>query len=370
MASVLDVPLSRILRVVAGSNDLSHVASVGWGDAPLPLPGPRAHSYVDFVMSAREPVRVSDLRQEQRFRVPDVLLDRGVRSSIGCALRGPRGPWGLLSAHSLDMREFVDDECAFVNELANTLSLAIAVKEAQQLHRDTISIASHELRTPLTSVIGLGQHLGRRLSRAGAEEAIVEMATSLTSEAFRLNAIIERWMGFAELHSGSARATVQRIDLRETVLRQVNAALDRHEAMVIDARLPDEPVEIDSAPDAIAGILDNLFENAARYAGEDCEIEVALWCEPDHVLLRVRDNGPGIAESQIPHLFERFYRGNGRVKGGLGIGLYVCRALAEELGGVLTVQNAPDTGAAFTLELPMRPPRRGILDASEHAAAR
>jgi len=357
IAEVLDVPLSRIVRVVAGSDTLQYAASVGWGENPSPVPGPRSHSYTDFIMGAREPVRIPDLATEQRFRIPATLIERGVRSTIACGLRGPRGPWGIISGHSLVTRHFSDDECAFVHELASSLSLASAVKEAQELQRDTISIASHELRTPLTSVIGLGQHLARRLTRAGADEPTIEMARSLTTEAFRLNAILDRWMGFAELQSGLASHVVEQVDLRECVERQVRAALERHMNMDVSADVPDAPVRLSTSPDKVAGILDNLLENAARYAGGDAHVVVSLRVEGARVRLTVSDDGPGIAEPHLSHLFERFYRGEGRVKGGLGVGLYVSRALAEELGGLLTVESVVGQGATFILELPLEPPR-------------
>ena len=359
MAGVLRLPLSRVVRVVAGSDDLEFAAGVGWGDDPSPIPGPRSHSYTDFIMSAREPVRIEDLATERRFRIPATLSARGVRSSIACGLRGPRGPWGLISGHSLELRPFTDDECAFVQELANSLSLAVAVKEAQELQRDTISIASHELRTPLTSVIGLGQHLTRRLTRSGAEESTIEMTQSLTAEAFRLNAILDRWMGFAELQSGLADHAIEHVDLRECVSRQAGSARERHGRMTVVVEVPDEPVELDTAPSKVAGVLDNLLENAARYAGEEARVVVTLLAEADRVFLSVRDNGPGVAPEHQAHLFERFYRGEGRIKGGLGVGLYVSRALAEELGGMLTVESTPGEGATFTLEVPRRAPGRG-----------
>lgn len=355
LARVLGVPLARVIRAVPGADTLEYVAEIGWSDQPV-MPGPRSRSYTDFVMNAGLPVRIPDLAAERRFRIPDVLVNRGVRSTIACGLRGPRGRWGMISGHSLEPREFTDDECAFVNEMASTLSLAIAVKEAQQLQRDTISIASHELRTPLTSVIGLSQHLVRRLRRSSADESTVEMVQSLTGEAFRLNAIIDRWMGFAELQSGPAGHAVERVDLRDCVTRQVVAARERHEAMTIAMDMPEVALELDTVPDKVAGILDNLLENAARYAGSDAAVEVSLRTEPGHAHVTVRDNGPGIEEAHQARVFDRFYRGAGRVKGGLGVGLYVSRGLAEELGGLLTVASVPGEGAAFTLRLPLEAP--------------
>ncbi len=206
VADVLRVPLARIVAVVPGANEVRYAAGIGWetSDEVTPIDA-RAQSYIDSVMNSPNPVRIEDITRETRLQISSALRRRGVVSTITCGLRGLRGNWGIVSAHSLEPRHFTDDECAFLNELANALSLAIAVKDTQQLQRDTISIASHELRTPLTSVIGLSQHLARRLGRDGVAAEHLELVRSLTAEAFRLNDTLDRWMGFAEFNIGLIR---------------------------------------------------------------------------------------------------------------------------------------------------------------------
>jgi len=286
------------------------------------------------------------------MRIPAQLIRAGVRTSIACGVRSARGPWGLISAHSLVPREFSDDELLFAQAFANCLSMAIREKEAQELHRDTVAMTSHELRTPLTSVIGLGQHLARRLRRSGAEESNVELVDALTVEAFKLDAIIDRWLAFAEMHLGLTVHRVERVDLGECVRRQTLAARERHPRMTIGEVLPDVPVELDTDRAKVAGVLDNLLENAARYAGESAHVEVRIDVVDERVRIAVHDDGPGIAPHNLPRLFERFYRGEGRIKGGLGVGLYSSRELAEEVGGMLVAASEPGAGATFTLVLP------------------
>ncbi len=352
----LGVPLARVVRVVPGSDVLEFSASFGWRADETPVPGQRSNSYVDFIMRSSVPVRIDDVPTETRFRIPDQLHRHGVKSSIAAGIQGPRGRWGIISGHTTESRRFTDDEAAFVQELANSLSLALSVREARELQRDTISFASHELRTPLTSIIGLGQHLARRMKRTNLDETLQEMVESLTTEAFRLNAIIERWMGFAELQTGMHHAALSPLDLREVVERQVMVAGERHPAMTLIEQVPEAPVNIETDPDKVAGILDNLLENAARYAGTEARVVVRLEVEGDHALISVCDNGPGVAAQHLSNLFDRFYRGEGRIKGGLGIGLYISRLLAEELGGRLSVESAPGEGSTFTLELPISTP--------------
>ena len=127
--------------------------------------------------------------------------------------------------------------------------------------------------------------------------------------------------------------------------------------MTIAETLPSEPVTMETDVNKVAGILDNLLENAARYAGEAAEVRVTLHVDRENARIAVVDNGPGIPMENLPHLFDRFYRGTGRIKGGLGIGLYASRALAEDLGGVLTAASEPGEGATFLLELPIAMPR-------------
>lgn len=102
----------------------------------------------------------------------------------------------------------------------------------------------------------------------------------------------------------------------------------------------------------------NLLENAIRYSPEDAAVEVAVGRTGDgRARVVVEDHGPGIAAADLPHVFERFYRGDPsrtRATGGFGLGLAIAKALVEAYGGSITADRTPGQGTQMTVELPAR----------------
>jgi len=112
------------------------------------------------------------------------------------------------------------------------------------------------------------------------------------------------------------------------------------------------PVLIDGMPDRLGRAVNNLLDNAARHSPAGATVDVDV----DGSGVRVRDHGPGVAESDLPFVFDRFYRGaSSRGKQGSGLGLAIVRQVAQQHGGSVSVTNAPDGGAVFTLRLPVSP---------------
>jgi two-component system sensor histidine kinase MprB len=122
------------------------------------------------------------------------------------------------------------------------------------------------------------------------------------------------------------------------------------------------PARLDGVSERLERAVNNLLDNASRHSPARGTIEVHAG--PDGVT--VRDHGSGVAEQDLPYLFDRFYRGtNSRGRQGSGLGLAIVRQVTEQHGGHATVANAPDGGAVFTLELPASPPD----DTGEHLLA-
>jgi two-component system sensor histidine kinase/response regulator len=133
----------------------------------------------------------------------------------------------------------------------------------------------------------------------------------------------------------------------------------RAKEIKLNAPLPAEktPVQADSA--AVALVLDNLVSNAIKFSPRGKEIFIALRPGPKAVECEVRDQGPGFTEEDKTRMFHRYARLSAQPTGGepsTGLGLSIARKLAQGMGGGLTCENAPDTGAVFTLRLPAAQP--------------
>lgn len=350
----LRVPLARVTEVVAGSDEIVLHAGTGWSSL-VRTTGPRSGSYTEYVMRFAEPVVVDDLSQEERFRIPATLKEYGVQSTIATRIDGARGPQGIVAGHSPTRRSFTDDDRWFMQSAASLLSLAMQARETRALQVELIGIASHEIRTPLTTVIGTLQSLERRLSRqAMSPPEVAEWLHSVVEDAFRMDATINRWMSAAALQARSEPVQREVIDLNAFVAQQARAAHQRHPRLTVTIDSPGHEAIVISGSGQLTEILENLLENAVRHAGEDARVIVAIERQADGTRsIAVRDNGPGIPADALPRIFERRYRARGAERGrGLGLGLYVSRLLAEEIGATLVAENGADGGACFTLNLP------------------
>ena len=111
-----------------------------------------------------------------------------------------------------------------------------------------------------------------------------------------------------------------------------------------------EPALVDGVPERLGRAINNLLDNAARHSPPDGTVEIDVGSEG----VRVRDHGRGVDEADLPHVFDRFYRGaRSRGRQGSGLGLSIVRQVAEQHGGSVGVANAPDGGAVFTVTLPV-----------------
>jgi two-component system sensor histidine kinase MprB len=118
---------------------------------------------------------------------------------------------------------------------------------------------------------------------------------------------------------------------------------------------------VEGLPERLERAINNLLDNAARHSPTGGVIEIVV----DHEGVRVRDHGTGIDEADLPHVFDRFFRGaNTRGQQGSGLGLAIVRQVAEQHRGSVTAENAPDGGAIFTLSLPTVPAEPDDLEES------
>ncbi len=214
--------------------------------------------------------------------------------------------------------------------------------------------AAHELRTPLA---GLRMYSEMLADGLGDPKRTRDYANRVADEAARLGRVVSNVLGFARLERGALNVRPVPGDLatfvRECVERQ-RPALEAAGARV-ELSIPESFPEARFDRDAIAEIIQNLVDNAEKYArtAHDRQIHVALSSSDDLVTLSVRDHGPGIPSDVREKLFRPFARGNrDDSPAGLGLGLVLVKALAEAHGGRVNCADAPGGGALFTVILP------------------
>ena len=213
----------------------------------------------------------------------------------------------------------------------------------RQLLRDV----SHELRSPLARLkIALAL-----AERAGPEER-EKLWPRLTRECDRLESLISEILTLARVDADQASA--EHVDLNSLLgAVQKDASLAAPEQAV---QLNAEPqLSLNGWPTMIERAVDNLLRNAQRFNPPGQPIELSAMREGEHITIKVRDHGPGVAEEYLAQLGEPFFRAPGQTAAGHGLGLAIARRAAERHGGRLVLGNHPEGGFIATLELPLEP---------------
>jgi len=215
-----------------------------------------------------------------------------------------------------------------------------------QSQRQLVADASHELRTPVTSLRTNIEVLMENRQLSAEERA--RIMTDVVEQTEELGGLVN---DLIELARGDLPAsTVQDVQLDQVVAESVDRAVRNFPHVRFEASL--EPTMLEGAPERLGRAVNNLLDNAARHSPAGGTVEIRA--DADGV--RVRDHGPGVADSDLPFVFDRFYRGaSSRGQQGSGLGLAIVRQVAEQHGGSVEVENPPDGGALFTIRLPATP---------------
>lgn len=254
---------------------------------------------------------------------------------------------GVLQVDSNEIDAFDDDDIAVLEGLAVQVAGAIEsarrredLLEVERMKADFIARISHELRTPLTVMGGFTDTLllhGDRIGPEQQHEVLGRIKTSVT----RLSSLIEEILTVSSLDAGMSRVKPEEVELQSLLADVARHSIDETRVSV---EVPDA-VHLVTDPVILRHLVGQLVDNALKYGGD-----AVITChqDVDGTVVIVRDHGPGIAEHDRVKVFERFYRGN-HTGAGMGLGLPVVRQLAASLDAAVSLDDAPDGGARFTL---------------------
>jgi PAS domain S-box-containing protein len=230
-----------------------------------------------------------------------------------------------------------------------------ALQELDRKKDEFLSVASHELRTPLTTIKGYTQLLAQTMNDLPAEEQATYI-NAVLGEIDRMMGLISELLDVSRIETNRLQIERQPIRWLEFIERRATAFRVQHPARNIsfDRSAPETTLSVD--PDRMRQVVDNLLSNAIKYSPEGSPIQVTATVENGCMLTAVIDNGIGIPTDEIPKLFERFHRArnvSSRYYGGLGLGLYIAKAIIEAHNGSIAVSSEEGRGATFTIRLPL-----------------
>jgi two-component system OmpR family sensor kinase len=230
-----------------------------------------------------------------------------------------------------------------IDELARSFDeMAARLEASSRAQREFVANASHQLRTPLA-----GMKLRLESAAEGDPEDARRQVRAAEEEVDRLAAVVDRLL---ETARRTERGEAAAIDLADAVRAALERFADRARRGGAELAGRPEPAPAVAARGDVDQVLDNLIDNALRYAPGP--IEVASGADGVGPFVAVADRGPGVPPDEAPRLTERFFRGRGARPGGSGLGLAIVRELAERWGGAVSVAPREGGGTRVTVRLP------------------
>ena len=279
---------------------------------------------------------------------------KGARETVGIMGVAPAGR-GRIASEQMQLLEVVANQTAMAIERTRSQHAAEAARmrmEAEQMRSSLLSAVSHDLRTPLASITGAASTLRSQGDKLQPETR-QDLLESIADEAERLSRLVSNLLDMTRLESG--------VELRRDYYpleEIVGAALQRMEKQLerrqVTTSLPDT-LPLVYADDVLLGqLILNLLENATKYTPEGTPIELAAQASADFVVLEIRDRGPGFGPEEETRIFEKFYRGRSDGSRGVGLGLAICRAVADAHQGTIEAFNREGGGAVFRIRIPSK----------------
>lgn len=303
---------------------------------------------------------------------PPFSKERGGRDSLGTAyvrlragerrvgvlrlVRAPRAP--ALTAEQRRLLEHAGQQIGIALDRARLRSEAAeadALRRADAVKSALLSSVSHDLRTPLALIKAAAGSLRQRDAEWTSDEREA-FAIAIEQDADRLDRIVGNLLDVSQIEAGTLRPDRQYYPLGalvDDVLERLGPLLAGHPVAV---EVPDDlpPVFVDYV--AIDRVLSNLLENVQHHTPAGTSIAVSARRAEAGVVVSIADDGPGIRPTDLPHVFDKFYRGGASRPGaarGSGLGLAVARGLVEAHGGSIHVASGPGAGAVFQFTLPL-----------------
>jgi signal transduction histidine kinase len=341
-------------QLLAGDTDHGNEGDLVWVAAPVEL----RQRTVATVVTRRADPGLSDARLT--FLLASLLtlaLGVGVGVLVARRLSRPvreadqaahRIAAGELGTRLPEPPVAAKDELADLARAINTM--AASLERSKGLEQQFLLSVSHDLRTPLTSIRGYAEAISD-----GATADVRQAASVITREARRLERLVADLLDLARLDARSFSLTPVEVDLSHVALGAVRAFEPdaARSGVTVATDVPPEPVTARADPDRLGQVIANLLENAGKFARSS--IRVQVYAADGRAELAVEDDGPGITDEDLPHVFERLYVAPHRPvrsESGSGLGLAIVRQLVELMGGTVRAGRSPGGGARLTVSLP------------------
>jgi signal transduction histidine kinase len=347
------------------------------------LPEQRTLRFLDpvagaaFVVPAGDDLASIAFREQRTQFVPDATAAdparaelyhaRRVKTVLTAPITAGERQLGLLMVYGGRAPIFVEDDLHLVSLLAEQAAVVLesralideaagvrAHEVAARLKEDFLSAAAHDLKTPLTTLRGQSQLLLRQAERTPDAPADRAGLARVAAAGERLATLVEVLLDASRIENGQLVLHLETLDLAALAMELSRWDRPGRSAIGFDADGAVLEGRYDRA--RMTQLLENLIENAVKYSPQGGAVTVRTWQEGDVARISVADSGIGISDVDLPHVFERFRRGQNvddRRFSGMGLGLYISAGIVAEHGGRIWVESEVGRGSTFHVALPI-----------------
>lgn len=250
-------------------------------------------------------------------------------------------------------KEIAATNCDELDQLTASFNyMRERIQQVEKMRQELLANVSHELRTPLTSIRGFIQAILEGVVPEGDQEKYLKIARE---EVDRLTRLVQDLLDLARIKSGSIKLNKEPLDIGELAIKVATEFRLIAAAKSITVET-DEGLVISGDRDRIRQVMINLLSNAVKYTEQNGHIQIRVRREGSQAVLKVRDNGAGIPEAELEHIFDKFHRvdkSRDAATGGTGLGLAIVKELVELHNGSAAAWSAPGKGTEITIELPL-----------------
>jgi signal transduction histidine kinase len=280
-----------------------------------------------------------------------------IRAAVIVPLSGRHGLLGMLMLTHEQDHYFNLDHLLLLQAIASQAAIAIEnanlYKEVEKVKDEFIATASHDLKNPITSILGFNQ----LITQAGpVNEKQLDFIQRIQSAANTMNELVQNMMQLVQidLHSQQEHEVIE-LGAVLAELADEFGPQAREKEQTLSFATPAVPVQMHGNPLQLRQLFRNLLVNAIKYTSRKGNIQLRGKLDNNQILIDVQDNGYGIPPSDLPFIFDRFYRahhGQAEEVEGNGLGLAIVKSIVEKHGGEIKVQSEPDKGTCFSISFP------------------
>lgn len=284
-----------------------------------------------------------------------IVSQNGVLGIIGVALNNS----AFLTNAQMEFLDTISTQIAvvFERELLYQKQEETQIQiQRERMRADMLRTISHDLRTPLTGIMGSASTLSDNFDSV-SDDIKKSFLRNIYEEAGWLNDLVQNILNMTRVDEGRINLNIEQEAAEEIVAEAIAHVKNRAQGYTILTSIPDEIIMLQVDGALITQVLVNLLDNAVNYTPDGSIILVSVNKTEDAVTFEVSDNGPGIPEEELPHMFERFrpHQSNQfRRRHGFGLGLSLCKSIIEAHGGTISIKNAEPHGTNVVFSLPSK----------------